>query len=534
MLLVIVASVAGFVFALLLLWNFLFSTTTVMRTQTVAEAAALAAANELSRVVIDDPHFGYVSLSEAPPVKSSTRARDGEPLPVSSINAILAGIRQEMILADLLHNDFMRQRAKDELSFAKLAARHLEANLAECLQPNPSRRFTDLDGVAIEPFKVARKLVQCSQNSTTVRPTVLLRLGWDDRAGTTLEPAAKVQNQLYCKPTQQTNGYYNPSADLLYDSESFYLASVGNHSELIGASSFRLPDGIHLCSVVQAEVTFTLGDSATSLKACAQPGILRAMTPAGSLIVDSRDSQSSSTCLSALLKTQQTPGAGFIQSFSASGGDFPSEATALSPLSGLSDLRADDALGLALCDWLRSARARLNLDSLLVALDTRFSSSHRYCRYDIGHDGQVLVSYADVIPFRYSQVSENQLYGYSPQVIIGGDGSRCSITLFDNVYQLGNADGGKHAGQAIEGEAINWMQLPRYGGTKEQEWTLQRGSSSLGIYPIGDSSISGSGGIAANERAFFASQDGVPLKEQPRRSYLCGGLAVLIQLSRAM
>ncbi|MCA9805617.1 MAG: hypothetical protein KC777_26785 [Cyanobacteria bacterium HKST-UBA02] len=46
------------------------------RASSVVEAACLVAANDLSRIVVADPHFGYVSLSNFAPVGRATLARD--------------------------------------------------------------------------------------------------------------------------------------------------------------------------------------------------------------------------------------------------------------------------------------------------------------------------------------------------------------------------------------------------------------------------------------------------------------------------
>ncbi len=44
--------------------------------RTAIEAASLAAAKEISRIVVNDPNFGYISLSDAAPVGKATAAGD--------------------------------------------------------------------------------------------------------------------------------------------------------------------------------------------------------------------------------------------------------------------------------------------------------------------------------------------------------------------------------------------------------------------------------------------------------------------------
>jgi hypothetical protein len=68
--------------------------------RTAIEAAALAAANDISRITIDDPNFGMIALSDFAPVGFDTVAVDKQPTPVRGINTVLATVRVDMIIAD--------------------------------------------------------------------------------------------------------------------------------------------------------------------------------------------------------------------------------------------------------------------------------------------------------------------------------------------------------------------------------------------------------------------------------------------------
>ncbi|MFX8700516.1 hypothetical protein ABTM56_20650, partial [Acinetobacter baumannii] len=63
------------------------------------EAAALAAAADLSRIVVNTPEYGFISLSDAAPIGKSTSASDQYYLPVRSINSIIGTCRLENQLA---------------------------------------------------------------------------------------------------------------------------------------------------------------------------------------------------------------------------------------------------------------------------------------------------------------------------------------------------------------------------------------------------------------------------------------------------
>lgn len=81
------------------------------RAQSTVEAATLLAANDLSWIVINHPHFGWVSLSNHPPVGNATCAPDGEPLPVIGINTLVGTIRHNSVLARQLRNPTLQALA---------------------------------------------------------------------------------------------------------------------------------------------------------------------------------------------------------------------------------------------------------------------------------------------------------------------------------------------------------------------------------------------------------------------------------------
>ena len=97
------------------------------RTQNVLEAASLLAANDLSRIVLNDPNFGFVSLSNYPPVGKATFAADGEPLPVTGINTLTGTVRQNTILAIELDNATMKCLADQDRENLGSAIKQLNA-----------------------------------------------------------------------------------------------------------------------------------------------------------------------------------------------------------------------------------------------------------------------------------------------------------------------------------------------------------------------------------------------------------------------
>ena len=95
--LVLIAGAVLFVF--LVLGYFAFNYASLQGTSamqnTAIESAAITAAADLSRIVYDDPNFGYIALSDHPPIAPSQNgkfASDGYPLSVQSINTLIGTV----------------------------------------------------------------------------------------------------------------------------------------------------------------------------------------------------------------------------------------------------------------------------------------------------------------------------------------------------------------------------------------------------------------------------------------------------------
>jgi hypothetical protein len=82
------------------------------------EAAALAAAKDLSAIAILDPNFGWIGLSDSSPVGTATAARDGFYTPVTGINTLFGTIRLDLIISDYLEDPLMNQLAVNDYNNA--------------------------------------------------------------------------------------------------------------------------------------------------------------------------------------------------------------------------------------------------------------------------------------------------------------------------------------------------------------------------------------------------------------------------------
>ena len=121
------------------------------RVKHALEAAALTCANNLSQIVINDPYWGYISLTDHPPIGSDTMAGDNEPLPVTGINTIIGTTRQELILAHAIGTTEAIGCAMVDVREAKRAQRDLEDYLRQTLASDKTIA-RDIDGNSVDPM----------------------------------------------------------------------------------------------------------------------------------------------------------------------------------------------------------------------------------------------------------------------------------------------------------------------------------------------------------------------------------------------
>src|SRR5262249_51716341 len=155
-----------FMFGNELVWLFLQQ----QRYQQALEASALKAASDLSEIVINDPYFGFVSLTDRPAIGRATQAPDGEPVPVRGINTIIATARLDYIIATELGNEKMQGFALEDALHARDTAVRLNNALEEALKVNPKEVPHDMDGNVVRPYSDALNTYNTSLLCFTNKP----------------------------------------------------------------------------------------------------------------------------------------------------------------------------------------------------------------------------------------------------------------------------------------------------------------------------------------------------------------------------
>ena len=117
------------------------------------EAGALAAVKDLSAIVISDPNFGLIGLTDCSPVSSTdTTVRHRHFPRATGINTLFSTIRLHLIAGDAFKDAFLTRRALTEYRYG-LAAQHrlLDALRAATLHDGTGK---DVNGRILNPTVV--------------------------------------------------------------------------------------------------------------------------------------------------------------------------------------------------------------------------------------------------------------------------------------------------------------------------------------------------------------------------------------------
>ncbi len=441
--------------------------------KTAIESAALAAARDLGAIVIEDANFGFISLSEQPPVGKNTRCGDNYFVSVQSINSVLATIRLDMIIADQMDNDLMRNLVRADYANAMTAKDNLIAKLNQSILPGGFG--TDFDGNKIEPYQDAITAYQNNavrmngSTSQLVPGSMKLSLGI---------ASGLISNTKIPKPTgsgsvsqdQQDEQFYRAFVNIPYDNLNFVFTAVGVDTNLVDISKFQvadnsLPYAIPDVIKCEADQKFVYKDehandktAKTHAAACAEPvGLLDPLPNPGVFeLVFTPDMPPEIGKLADIFLYQgiQTSPSDRVQS--PLGGDYPN--TTLNDfyprVINDNHPRFGKMVSLAFFDWLRRGREHINVASLIDTLNSPLSKSlgasvPQKHQFSVAQDGTISYVVVDDTPTTALAVSDHQYRAESGMVIFSSNKKTYDAFLRDFVYQPGRINGGIHAGEPI-------------------------------------------------------------------------------------
>lgn len=452
------AMVAGVTIFMLVVLGFVVLYVSMLRSGTehrsAIDSAALAAAKDISRIAINTPEFGWVALTTEPPVGRDTNAPDNWYQEVHSINELMATVRLNMIIADELGDNFLRDLAISDYLDVLKVKNDLTAEITQALPSGGSAK--DAAGNTLTPYQSAERvyLMNQAKGSTYVAGSMSLSLGGVEGGIETGTPAPSPISKAATGSGQTSNLRYMSETNIPYGGRDFVFGSVGRHVGLVDKTKFRtsvsgLP--FQMPSVVQVQARQQFQDQGKTWQvtfgACACAGSTEPPRPApGALTLSFPDGPiPEMTRAGDIWNSPAVQGTNAVI-YESVNGDFILDrpAASLAPWAGKpipfttpATPNASEVARLALYDWLRCGGSRVNIDSV-VQLQTRslnppstpqimwrsVDPANAMALVDFGlvptgvmhiytfdASGNIQYRSVDIKPYPYTVIGEKQLYG---------------------------------------------------------------------------------------------------------------------------
>lgn len=456
--------------------------------QTLVEGAGLLAANDLSRITINDSHFGYVALSNFPPIGKQVCAPDGAPLPVIGINTLLGTVRQNALIAHELQNQDMKLLVEEDKAALDSTIERLNETLWYSLGEyrKDKKAPVDINGLAVNPVGDVTSFLIEHMPANLELVSVRLSPGWLANGGTTTVPVTKLDPSTLVQNRNAEKQNYPAFVDLPVDNLSFSFAGLGSNSTLVNPYEFRDADDEHICSVVRIECTFEVKDtsfpSQITCTACCQPFTKPDSTVNGAMTLRLPGGPAPGLrSWNDFLKRRSFMDRQVI-SYDVIGGDYP-----LNMNARLKQSDPQVASGTAqqfaqhLYFWLRSGHLRPRADAVLAMLDEPFVSGNNQVyvyKFETNGDISRTIVHGNIFPPPI--ISDKQ---FSVVADTSTNSGLNPIIIFrDNVMKLGTTYGGQHCGQPLAGYPLTEQEL---GGCRNWDQLAfmfsQRGTYSRGL-----------------------------------------------------
>ncbi|HEY9678741.1 MAG TPA: hypothetical protein V6C76_12080 [Drouetiella sp.] len=447
--------------------------------RSATEAAALAAADSLSRLVINDANYGYVGISDYAPVASNTQAPDGQNLPVKGINTILATVRLDMIVADQLHDPVMQQLAARDYTNAMSAKDYLNTAMADAIGPSPSQDFRDVDQNRIRPYNDAlnaykQNVIRMTGTANAVNAASFkLSLGCLATPATTNTPTpqpasyASIADSTTTQPSSTGDGtsLYKSYVNIPYNGNNFVFAGCDNSVRLVDpkvfVSTISTPYAIPTIVKVDADQVFAAGrgnpnSSTVHSIACAQPGSTCDPRPSpGALKLDFPDGIPPEITKPGDLLTSPVIGTVPTVLQSPTSGDYPP--SGLTPITGglpsFVPVNPPPTMvsGVMIYDWFKRAGTRPNIKSILDFQNLAIGSVlPQTIAYEWTSTGTIKYMVMAKTAAGYVVPASNmQLYSQTKSPFTSTNGLAYDFVGSDTVVNPGILQGGIHAGEPL-------------------------------------------------------------------------------------
>ena len=471
MLVLVTAITVGIVLALIAFcYNYVRLFASQGQSKNAIDSAALTAAADLSRIVVNTNEYGYVSLSDVAPTGPATVATDQYFLPVHSINSLIGTCRLENQLAVQMQDPVFSALAQYDLTQAQSAIAQLETVLAASLVSGGTAK--DIYGNTITPYadaEAAYKSNDLRTGQTYVAGSLVLSLGALTKPIPTNVTIPQPTTMSGLQSSQSQNNYY--LSDTLvpfgngtsqYGSQNVVLAAVAQTTRLVDPTTFTaklagIPTSQQMLAAVKAVASELVVDSQNPqgntvvVTSCAIPANNVDPRPApGALSISFPDGQIPDwkTPMAMLTDTQMNTNLTDLQQ--ATGGDYPTDnGSTMSEMSSFwISQPASEANIARVCfyDWVRRAGTKANISSIINTLNTNFNAASPTAKdwwtytaaspttavdvslqaqgspqipqgimhiYKFNADGTVAYTSNNLMPWPYDVLSQNQMFGES-------------------------------------------------------------------------------------------------------------------------
>jgi hypothetical protein len=537
MLVLVVVTIAIIVVPLLILisQSGLFMTD-YQRIQNTVQAAGLLAANDISRIVVSDPIFGYVSLSNFPPIGKGTLASDGEPLPVTGINTIVGTLRQNALVAKELGNQTMLELVDKDRLALQSTVKHLNRSLADALADKKREKYRDINGEQIDPNSAVLRFLAAHLPPGTRLESMTLTNGWLTNDGTTTVSIPQPVRYAQVKSDHVRGSFYKPFVDVPVGKLSFSFGGIGTSSAIVQSSKFNEVDSTHICSVVKLDCAVARKDPCQPKEThvrfivYCQPYSLPDIGPAGVMTVRFSSPPAPGLLSWANLLNENNFRDRQVNTYDAIGGDYPTDKAAhMRQIQTAWKAGSAQEFSEHLYYWLRNGHLLPRIDAVLAMVNDpfQFGPNAAYV-YEFARDGSISRRILPRYPFAVGILSEAQVSAVVDTSITNG---MSPVIIFrNNIKHLGADSGGKHGGQPLAGDPLNWCELQEYGGDERTAAQLNKGKFGTRLTIVDPANSSLSDTFGAVNRNLFLTIDGKTLLSQPRKSFYSGGLAIDIEI----
>lgn len=362
---------------------------------TAVEAASLAAAGDISKIVIEDRSFGFVALSDYPSIGQGTLAGDGQPLPVIGINTLIGTARLDMLIAHDIGDPNLIELARKDSQHAREAAAALVQEIQRALS-GQGQLAKNMDGQPVDVYKRAedvykQNVIKTIGGGKPIVNSFKLTLGWLDNGGDTLTDIPRPTEKAEVPPEKQKNGKYEAFVDIPAHGENFTFAAVSNRAALVDRHHFRPADTIKVSSIVLVEASHTIEEVGGTDHTGATAGRTALVNSSACAQAFAQDDTSPPAHLSVAFPGGYVPGitrlrdlfindqlkTRLVRYYKPIGGDWPTDpGTNLTPGSTPvgNPSTVSQMWSVGFYDWLRANHLRPRIDKINEMLDQPFEA----------------------------------------------------------------------------------------------------------------------------------------------------------------